>query len=158
VAHLERWAKRRVSRVSNALFTHKILKIKTMKADIVTLCHSAVVCENRLSILGAFDTIIAPQLPHAFPPFAVAVRIKFEPEESGDCQLKVTVLDIDGQIAVQADVGLRLPTVSDLRPTGTLNMVFPISGMNLRLHGEHAVDLSLSSGSSIRTSFYVRAP
>jgi hypothetical protein len=129
-----------------------------MTTDIVTLCHSALLTSDQtLSVLGAFDAIIAPTLPHKFPPFAVAVRVRFSSEESGDHKLMVTVLDIDGRVLGEALVGIRLSPES-FHPTATLSIALPISGMLLKSYGEHAIDLALDEQSLVRSPFYVRPP
>jgi hypothetical protein len=124
-----------------------------MNPEIVTLCHSALVANNQLSILAAFDAVIAPQLPHHYPPFMVALRVRFSPEDAGEKVLRVTVLDIDGRILGEARAELKLPAEL-IQPTVTLNMAFPISGMELKSYGEHAIDVAWGDA-VYRTHFHV---
>jgi hypothetical protein len=125
-----------------------------MQTDIVTLCHSAIEQGGNLSMLGAFDSITVKTLPHPFPPFSLAVRARFGPEEAGDHELRVTVADTDGRILAQMRVAFRLPPES-FRPTTTMSIVFPISGMELRGAGEHVIDLILDGQAPLRTPFQV---
>jgi hypothetical protein len=126
-----------------------------MKTDIVTLCNSAVgEPDGRLHILGAFERIAAASMPHKFPPFCAAVRASFDESETGNHKLTVRVLDIDGRVLGEALVEFQLPKES-FQPTSTLCIAFPISGMELRSYGEHAIDLILDGISTLRTPFYV---
>ena len=138
-----------------------------MQTDIVTLCHSALPQGNHVSILGAFNTIYAPQLPHKYPPFTAVARVRFdESERTGKHQLRLTVLDIDGRTLAEVHVGLDLPappTVTPERPelfraVATVCITFPITGMELRSYGEHAIDLALDGRPPLRTPFYVYPP
>ena len=125
--------------------------------EIVTLCHSAMEQDGVLSILGAFYRIIVPRLPHPFPPFTLACRLRFEtvpPAPNDMHKLRVTVVDIDGRILGQMEVRLRLSPGSH-RPPTTLNIVFPITGMELQHAGEHAIDLILDEEEPVRTPFQV---
>jgi Family of unknown function (DUF6941) len=125
-----------------------------MHPEIVTLCHSAIEQGGQLSILAAFNTINVAELPHKFPPFTLACRLRFEPSEAGDRQLKVTVADPDGRVLGQMMVAFQLfPHL--FAPAATMNLVFPISGMELRSAGEHAIDLTLDDRRAVRTPFYV---
>ena len=40
-------------------------------------------------------------------------------------------------------------------PTAIMNLVFPITGMELRSLGEYAIDLILNERPALRTPFYV---
>ena len=128
-----------------------------MHPDIVTLCHSAVVQSDQLSILAAFNTIHVAALPHKFPPFSLACRLRFDRSWAGDHNLKVTVVDPDGRVLAQMVVSFRLDR-GLFQPAATMNLVFPISGMELRTQGEHAIDLILDDRPALRTPFYVTRP
>jgi len=110
-----------------------------MNAEIVTLCHSALVQEGRLSILGAFDSISANGLPHKFV-CSVAVRIKFTTEDAGHRRLTVRLLDGDGHTLAQARADVILPEQLP-RPIMSLNMAFGPFGLETRMWGQHAIDL-----------------
>ena len=125
-----------------------------MQPEIVTLCHSAIEQNGQLSILAAFNTINVEELPHKFPPFALACRLRFDLGEDGDHQLKVTVADPDGRILGQMMVAFQLfPRM--FAPAATMSLVFPVSGMELQSAGEHAIDLTLDDRRTTRTPFYV---
>jgi hypothetical protein len=123
-------------------------------AEIITFCQSAIEQGGQLSILAAFNNISVKELPHKFPPFTLACRLRFEPGEAGEHQLKVTVADPDGRVLGLMMVAFQLfPQV--FTPAATMNLVFPISGMELRSAGEHAIDLALDDRPPLRTPFYI---
>jgi hypothetical protein len=68
--------------------------------QIAALCDAAADYEGKLSLLGAFDTIIASTLPAVHPQCALALRIVFRKEEEGAHQLRLSFVDEDGRIVV----------------------------------------------------------
>jgi len=62
-----------------------------MEIQVATLCDSAVDYGGKLSLLGAFDTIVARELPAVHPQCSVALRILFRKEEEGSHTLSVNV-------------------------------------------------------------------
>jgi hypothetical protein len=110
-----------------------------MHAEIVTLCHSAIVQEGRLSILGAFDSLLVPSVPHRFT-CSVAARIKFGTEDAGPRRITVRILDGDGRTLAQARADLTLPANLP-RPIMSMNIAFGPLGLETRTMGQHAIDL-----------------
>lgn len=125
-----------------------------MYAEIITLCHSAIEQNGNLSILAAFNNINVAELPHKFPPFTLVCRLRFDPSEAGDHQLKVTVADKDTRVLGQMMLAFTLFKHA-FNPAASLSVVFPISGMELRHAGEHTIELVLDARQTVRTPFYV---
>lgn len=128
-----------------------------MTTDIVTLCHSATIVNNQISMLAAFDTIWTPVIPAQHPPFTAVVRACFSSEEAGSHHLILRIVDPDGRTLGEMSLQLNLPRES-FDPKFILSIAFPISGMELRSYGEHAIDLILNDEEPIRTLFYVKKP
>ncbi|MEI6715628.1 MAG: hypothetical protein WCO60_17870 [Verrucomicrobiota bacterium] len=126
-----------------------------MITDIVTLCHSATITNNQINILGAFDTIYTKSVPTGHPPFTAVVRACFSPEEVGQHQLILRIVDPDGRTLGEMTISLSLSKES-FDPKFTLSITFPINGMELRCFGEYAIDLLLDNEEPIRTAFYVK--
>ena len=61
-----------------------------------TLCDSASVYDNRLCILGTFDTLSADTLPVIKPQCAVALQMQWGKSEEGDHNIKVRFMNEDG--------------------------------------------------------------
>lgn len=85
------------------------------------------------------------------------MRARFNADDAGAHQLRLTVLDIDGRSLAEMTASIRIPPLSDHQTT-TLCIAFPISGMELRSYGEHAIDLALDEHSVLRTPFFVEKP
>jgi len=68
-----------------------------MEIQVATLCDSAVDYGGKLSLLGAFDTIVARELPAIHPQCSVALRILFRKEEEGSHTLAVNFVNEDGK-------------------------------------------------------------
>lgn len=126
-----------------------------MTTDIVTLCHSATIVNNQISMLGAFDTIHIKSVPFAYPTFAVVVRACFSPEEIGNHHLILRIVDPDGRTPGEMTIDLSF-TEESFDPKLILCIAFPINGMELKCFGEYAIDLLLDENEPIRMPFYVK--
>lgn len=73
-----------------------------MNIQVAVLCDAATTENDKLSLLGAFDTIITPllptpQRPAVHPQCAVAVRVTFMPGDEGNHQLAINFINADGR-------------------------------------------------------------
>ncbi|MFP4522741.1 MAG: DUF6941 family protein [Fibrobacterota bacterium] len=68
-----------------------------MNFEIVTMCDAATVEGGKINILGAFDSINAPQFPVVHRDCALAMRIRFESGEAEKFALEINFVDIDGK-------------------------------------------------------------
>jgi len=64
-----------------------------MNIQVAVLCDAATEDNGKLNLLGAFDTIFAPQLPAVHPQCAVALRVTFMSGEEGQRQLKLNFVN-----------------------------------------------------------------
>ena len=71
-----------------------------MQLLLATLCDSAADYQGKLCVLGAFDTLCAPQFPVVHPQCSLAVRLLFDPEDSGRHDMSIRLLDEDHQEAM----------------------------------------------------------
>jgi hypothetical protein len=72
-----------------------------MNIQMAVLCDAVMVENEKLSLLGAFDTIItqqlpSPQRPAIHPQCAVAVRVTFSSGDEGPHQLEIKLINADG--------------------------------------------------------------
>jgi hypothetical protein len=65
--------------------------------QVAVLCDAATSDNEKLSLLGAFDTIYAPQMPAVHPQCAVALRVTFFSADEGQRQLTLNFINADGQ-------------------------------------------------------------
>ena len=66
------------------------------------LCDSAADYQGKLCILGAFDTIAAPEFPCTHPHSSIAIRLLLRDEDVGDHHLEIDVVDPDGRSVIPA--------------------------------------------------------
>jgi len=64
-----------------------------MQLLIATLCDSAADYNGKLCVLGAFDTLCAPQFPIVHPQCSLAVRLLFAPRDTGHHEMSIHLLD-----------------------------------------------------------------
>jgi hypothetical protein len=62
--------------------------------------------QRQAQLLGAFDTIYAPQMPAVHPQCAVALRVTFMPGDEGTRKLKLNFINADGRAIMQ---GIEMP-------------------------------------------------
>jgi hypothetical protein len=80
-----------------------------MNIQLAVLCDAAADYGGKLSVLGAFDTIVTKKLPAVHPQCSIALRIVFEPHEDGAHQLKMNLVDEDGAaIMPNIDIPIRV--------------------------------------------------
>lgn len=68
-----------------------------MNVQVAVLCDAATDDNGKLNMLGAFDTILTPQLPAVHPQCAIALRITFYQEDEGQHKLRIHFVDADGR-------------------------------------------------------------
>ncbi|MGY8641338.1 MAG: DUF6941 family protein [Verrucomicrobiales bacterium] len=54
-----------------------------MQVEIFTLCDAATVCSGKLNIPGTFDRLSFAKFPNESGAFAIATKVRCEPEEIG---------------------------------------------------------------------------
>jgi hypothetical protein len=68
-----------------------------MNIQVAVLCDAATNDHEKLNLLGAFDTIYAPNLPAIHPQCSIALRITFFTGEEGKHSLVFNFVDADGR-------------------------------------------------------------
>jgi hypothetical protein len=68
-----------------------------MNIQVAVLCDAATEDNGKLNLLGAFDTIYAPQMPAVHPQCAVALRMTFQPGDEGTRKLTLNFINADGR-------------------------------------------------------------
>ena len=82
------------------------------KHEVAILCDAATEDHGKLNLLGAFDTIYAPQLPAVHPQCAVALRVTFSSGDEGQHKLKLNFVNADGHSImppIEIPVAVALP-------------------------------------------------
>ena len=126
------------------------------------LCDAATVENEKLSLLGAFDTIITPELPTAQRPAvhlqcAVALRVTFTSGDEGRHMLVVNLINADGRSimpkTLQIPVEVVLP--EDLHFV-TRNFIVSIQQLQFPEAGLYSVDIRFDDVSRASIPLLVR--
>ena len=118
-----------------------------MNIQVAVLCDAATDDNGKLNLLGAFDTIYAPQLPAVHPQCAVALRVTFMPGDEGERKLSVNFINADGRPIMQ---GIDLPvpvTLPDDAHFLTRNFIVNFQQLKFAEAGLYSVDIRLDNES-----------
>ncbi len=118
-----------------------------MNIQVAVLCDAATEDNGKLNLLGAFDTIYAPQLPAVHPQCAVALRVTFMSGDEGEHKLKLNFVNADGRAImppIEIPVSVTLP---DDVHFGTRNFIVNIQQLKFAEAGLYSVDVRLDDKS-----------
>ena len=122
-----------------------------MNIQVAVLCDAATNDNEKLNLLGAFDTIYAPQMPAVHPQCAVALRATFLPGDEGTRKLTLNFINADGHPIMQ---GIEMPvpvTLPDDAHFITRNFIVNFQQLKFAEPGLYSVDIRLDGES--QTSF-----
>jgi len=115
-----------------------------MNIQVAVLCDAATNENEKLYLLGAFDTIYTQQLPALHPQCSIALRLTFSDQDEGQHKLRLNFVDADGRSiwpsAVEIPVQVVLPGDSHFL---TRNFVVNIQQLKLEKPGLYSIDMSL---------------
>ena len=120
-----------------------------MNIQVAVLCDAATEDNGKLNLLGAFDTIFAPQLPAVHPQCAVALRVTFMSGDEGEHKLKLNFVNADGKSImppIEIPVAVALP--DDVHFV-TRNFIVNIQGLKFPEAGFYSVDVRLDDKSQM---------
>jgi len=118
-----------------------------MNIQVAVLCDAANEDSGKLNLLGAFDTIYAPQMPAVHPQCSVALRVTFMSGEEGERKLKLNFVNGDGRAimpAIEMPVSVALP--DDVHFV-TRNFIINIQQLKFAEAGLYSVDVRLDDKS-----------
>ena len=127
-----------------------------MNIQVAVLCDAATDDNGKLNLLGAFDTIFAPQLPAVHPQCSVALRVRFAAGEEGDHKLKLNFVDADGKSLmppIEMPVTVAMPEDAHFV---TRNFVVNIQGLKFAEAGIYSVDVRLDDKSQAGIPLWVK--
>ncbi len=129
-----------------------------MNIQVAILCDAATDDNGKLNLLGAFDTIYAPQLPAVHPQCAVALRVAFMSGDEGEHKLALNFVDADGRAilpAIEIPVSVALPDDAYFL---TRNFIVNIQQLKFAEAGLYSVDLRLDGESRANIPLQVKNP
>lgn len=114
-----------------------------MNVQVAVLCDAATDDNGKLNLLGAFDTIMTPQLPAVHPQCSIALRVTFSSEDEGQRNLKLNFVDADGKLIMPSmDVPVQVALPEDTHFL-TRNFIVNIQQMKFEQPGLYSLDLFL---------------
>lgn len=118
-----------------------------MNIQVAVLCDAATNDNEKLNLLGAFDTIYAAQMPAVHPQCAVALRATFQPGDEGTRKFSLHFINADGHPIMQ---GIELPVQVALPDDAhflTRNFIVNIQQLKFSEPGLYSVDVRLDDQS-----------
>ena len=116
-----------------------------MKVEIFSLCDAATVSGGKLNILGAFDSLYAPQTPVMHAQCAIALRLRFTRIEEGEHRLKFTIVNEDGRSVMPALEGVLQVKLGSDDDSAITNFIINIQQLKLENFGPYAIDLAVDA-------------
>jgi hypothetical protein len=121
-----------------------------MQLLLATLCDSAADYNGKLCVLGAFDTLCAPQFPVIHPQCSLAVRLLFGPKDTGQHHMSIELHDEQGKPVMPAFT----PVVDVTFPPGavpfvTRNLVLNLQRLRIEDPGVYQFRISLNGAELI---------
>jgi len=129
-----------------------------MNIEVYSLCDAATNDAGKLNMLGAFDTILAGQLPLIHPQCTIALRIRFESIERGEHRVAVTFVDLDGRNIIPPANGTINVNFPDGQRSGSANLILNIQRLKLEKYGEYSIDLAIDGRSEGSLPLFVIQP
>ncbi len=115
-----------------------------MKVELFVACASAADYAGKLTVVGIFDTLGAPQVPVFHPRLCVVAKLRFDDTEAGPKKVRFTLSDADGRDVLQPiEMAIVAPSSAADTATSVINLVLNIGGVKFERLGEHALDLSI---------------
>lgn len=126
-----------------------------MKAEVFVLCDFAQDSGGKLSLMGAFDTLMARQVPVVHPFMCVAIRLRFAVYELGKHTIRVEFHDPEDLLLIPPfDNSVKLESISD--DSGVTGLILQLAQVKFEKFGKHRVKLLLDGAEIAEAPLYVR--
>jgi hypothetical protein len=125
-----------------------------VQLEILTFCDAAAEYGGRLNILGAADTIIAPDLPVKYPHCALVARMRAARIEEGDHTVRLMIIDADGGVILTVDGKLSIRFAGGMG--GAVNLIINAQNLEFKQAGEYAIELAVDGIQLGSSPLYVR--
>lgn len=114
-----------------------------MDLQIATLCDFASEYGGKLVISGTFDALAAKATPIVHPQCSLAMRFCFTPEDAGDHELNISIIDEDGtpindKMPIKGGMPVEMP---DNMAFLTRHLIVGFQGLSFPKAGVYSVDV-----------------
>ena len=128
-----------------------------MDVEAFLICDAAADQFGKLSLLGAFDAILAPQAPVIHPQFSVALRIRFHKSESANHPFRINIVDEDGKSVIVKPVNGNVNVqIQQADESVVINIVGNFRDVKFEKFGRYSVDLTMDGKQRGALPLYVR--
>lgn len=116
-----------------------------MDLQVATLCDFAAEYQGKMVISGTFDALAAKATPIVHPQCSLAMRFCFTPEDDGDHELQIAVIDEDGkpineQMPIKGGMPVKMPENVAFM---TRHLIVGFQGLSFQNAGVYSVDISV---------------
>jgi hypothetical protein len=128
-----------------------------MNIQVAVLCDAATSDNEKLNLLGAFDTIYAPQLPAVHPQCAMALRVTFMAGDEGKHTLQLNFMEADGRSIMPnfPPVPFEVVLPEDIHFV-TRNFIVNIQQLKFAEAGLYSVDVRIDDQSQVAIPLSVK--
>lgn len=114
-----------------------------MNIELFVLCDAATDQHGKLNILGAFDNISVRAVPFRHPACSIVSRTRFKKSEEGEHQIKISIIDVDGNSIGPKPEGKITVQVPDNLNSTTANLIINLQGLEFKQFGCYQIDFSI---------------
>jgi hypothetical protein len=112
-----------------------------MEIEILTISDFAENYNNRLMIIGTFDSITSQKFPTTQPSCALSMRLRFGGKESGYHKIQLKFLDPKGTILQSIDGDLNVGNPNPGTDYTSVNFVLHLSNLQFNTPGKYSFSL-----------------
>jgi len=112
-----------------------------MEIEIFTLADFAQDNNSKLTIVGTFDTINAPQFPVQHPACSIACRMRFSTKEEGQHLFKIRLIDSTGAEIIKPMEGNIAIGHTPNGQFGSINIVINFNQLQFPKPGRYSFEL-----------------
>ena len=114
-----------------------------MNVEAFLLCDCATDQRGKLNVLGAFDTMFFKELPGVFRACSIAARVRFERIESGEHDIRLSIIDADGKRIVPPLEGKVKVGIGPDVDSVAVNFILAMRDLKFENYGLFRVDLAI---------------
>ena len=116
-----------------------------MDLQVATLCDFAAEYQGKMVISGTFDALAAKATPIVHPQCSLAMRFCFTPEDDGDHELQISIIDEDGKainekMPIKGGMPVKMPENVAFM---TRHLIVGFQGLTFPNPGLYSVDITV---------------
>ncbi len=126
-----------------------------MEIEIFTLCEAATDSQGKLNLLGAFNIILAKEVPATHPFCAVALRLRLSPDEKEKHKLSLLFVDSKGDEIIPPYIGGFNVSFKD-DDKSIVNFIINMQRLKFDKYGNYFIKLIVDDKEFAEFPFYLK--